>query len=159
MSIFLAGNRSLDIIPFFVFSSKQKQKLHENLYFLSELKREPIGLHIKKATLKVVAKSKSDCTFILQNFRIYPREISKGGASGPQSDDSTYLARTWEICAVVFTSPLTSRLCSQLQELQELPTSPLRVWSSSKGIRFYLPGLPDRELNLDPRVTKPMLYQ
>ena len=27
-------------------------------------------------------------------------------------------------CAVVFTSPLTSRLCSQLQELQELPTSP-----------------------------------
>ena len=48
MSIFLAGNRSLDIIPFFVFSSKQKQKLHENLYFLSELKREPIGLHIKK---------------------------------------------------------------------------------------------------------------
>ena len=48
MSIFLAGNRSLDIIPFFVFGSKQKQKLHENLYFLSELKREPIGLHIKK---------------------------------------------------------------------------------------------------------------
>ena len=48
MPIFLAGNRSLDMIPFFVFSSKQKQKLHENLYFLSELKREPIGLHIKK---------------------------------------------------------------------------------------------------------------
>ena len=28
---------------------------------------------------------------------------------------------------VVFTSPLTSRLCSQLQELQELPTCPLRM--------------------------------
>ena len=43
---------------------------------------------------------------------------------GSQSNDSTYLARSWEICAVVFTSPFTSRLYSQLQELQELPTSP-----------------------------------
>ena len=53
---------------------------------------------------------------------IYPQASSKGGAHGYQSDDSTYLARTWEICAVVFTSPLTSRLCSQLQELQRLST-------------------------------------
>ena len=51
---------------------------------------------------------------------IFPRASSKG-AHGSQSDDSPYLA---SICAVVFTSPLTSRLCSQLQELQELPTSP-----------------------------------
>ena len=50
---------------------------------------------------------------------IFPRASSKG-AHGSHSDDSTYLAL---ICAVVFTSPLTSRLCSQLQELQELPTS------------------------------------
>ena len=53
---------------------------------------------------------------------IRPRESSRF-AHGSQSDDSTYLARTWKICAVVLTSPLTSRLCSQLQELQELPTS------------------------------------
>ena len=39
---------------------------------------------------------------------------------------------------LVFTSPLTSRLCSQLQELQELPTSPLRMWSSSKKASAYL---------------------
>ena len=43
-----------------------------------------------------------------------------------------------QICAVVFTSPLTSRLCSQLQELQELPTSPLRMWSSSKKHQLIL---------------------
>ena len=68
---------------------------------------------------------------------IFPRASSKGGAHGSQSDDSTYLARTWEICDVVFTSPLTSRLCCQLQELQGLPTSPLKMWSSSKSISFY----------------------
>ena len=39
---------------------------------------------------------------------------------------------------MVFTSPLTSRLCSQLQELQELPTSPLRMWSSSKKHQLLL---------------------
>ena len=89
---------------------------------------------------------------------ICPWASSNGGAHGSQSDDSTYLARTWEICAVVFTSPLTSRLCSQLQELQELPTSSRRMWSSSKSISFYLPGLPDRELNPGPRVTKQMFY-
>ena len=43
-----------------------------------------------------------------------------------------------QICAVVFTSPLTSRLCSQLQELQELPTSPPRMWSSSKKHQLIL---------------------
>ena len=43
-----------------------------------------------------------------------------------------------QICAVVFTSPLTSRLCSQLQELQELSTSPLRMWSSSKKHQLIL---------------------
>ena len=43
-----------------------------------------------------------------------------------------------QICAVVFTSPLTSRLCSQLQELQELQTSPLRMWSSSKKHQLIL---------------------
>ena len=43
-----------------------------------------------------------------------------------------------QICAVVFTSPLTSRLCSQKQELQELPTSPLRMWSSSKKHQLIL---------------------
>ena len=43
-----------------------------------------------------------------------------------------------QICAVVFTSPLTSRLCSQLQELQELPTSPLRMLSSSKKHQLIL---------------------
>ena len=44
--------------------------------------------------------------------RIFPRASSKD-AHGSQSNDSTYLAL---ICAVVFTSPLTSRLCSQIQE-------------------------------------------
>ena len=53
-----------------------------------------------------------------------------------------------QICTVVFTSPLTSRLCSQLQELQELPTSPLRMWSSSKKHHLILtlapgPGVED----------------
>ena len=57
---------------------------------------------------------------------IYPRASSKGGAHGSQSNYSTYP------CAVVFTWPLTSRLCSQSQELLELPTSRLRIWSSSK---------------------------
>ena len=58
--------------------------------------------------------------------RIYPQASSKEGPHGSQSNNSRYP------CAVVFTSPLTGRLCSQLQELQELPTSPLRMWSSSK---------------------------
>ena len=49
---------------------------------------------------------------------IYPRASSKERAHSSQSDNSRYP------CTVVFTSPLTSRLCSQLQELQELPTSP-----------------------------------
>ena len=39
---------------------------------------------------------------------------------------------------MVFTSPLTSRLCSQLQELQELPNLPLRMWSSSKKHQLLL---------------------
>ena len=82
---------------------------------------------------------------------IFP-QASSNGAHDSQSDDST------SPCAVVFTSPLTSRLCSQLQELQELPTSPLRMWSSSKSISFYLPGLLDRELNPGPGGTKLMLY-
>ena len=43
---------------------------------------------------------------------------SSKGAHGSQSDDRTYP------CAVVFTSPLTNRLCSQLKELKELPASP-----------------------------------
>ena len=47
---------------------------------------------------------------------LFPRVSSKG-AHGSRRYDRTYP------CAVVFTSPLTSRLCSQLQELQELPTS------------------------------------
>ena len=102
----------------------------------------------------------STLLLLILNARIYPWASSKGGAHGhgSQSDDSTYLARTWKICAVVFNSPLTSRLCSQLQELQELPTSPLRMCSSSKSINFYLPGLLDRELNPGPRVTMPMLF-
>ena len=69
---------------------------------------------------------------------IFPRASSKG-AHGSQSDDSTYLAK---ICAVVFTSPLTSRLCSQVQELQELPTSPLWMWSSSKKHQLLLTWAP-----------------
>ena len=47
---------------------------------------------------------------------IFPQASSKG-ASGFQSNESTYPS------AVVFTSPMTRELCSQLQELQELPTS------------------------------------
>ena len=90
--------------------------------------------------------------YILLITRIFPHASPKG-AHVSQSDDRTYP------CAVVFTSPLTSRLCSQLQELQELPTSPLRMWSSSKkSISFYLPGLLDRELNPDPGGTSLMFY-
>ena len=48
---------------------------------------------------------------------IFPRASSKS----TQSDDRTYP------CAVAFTLPLTSRLCFQLQELQEMPTSPKDV--------------------------------
>ena len=48
---------------------------------------------------------------------ILSRASSKGD-HGSNSDDRTCPR------AVVFTSPLPSRLCSQLQELQELPTSP-----------------------------------
>ena len=48
---------------------------------------------------------------------IIPRASSKG-ARGSHSNDWAYP------CAAVFTSPLTSRLCSQVQELQELPTPP-----------------------------------
>ena len=66
---------------------------------------------------------------------IFPR-ASSNGAHGSQSNDST------SPCAVVFTSPLTSRLCSQLQELQELPTSPLRMWSSSKKHHLLLTWAP-----------------
>ena len=73
---------------------------------------------------------------------IFPRASSKGG-HGSQSDDSTYLAL---ICAVVFTSPLTSKLSSQLQELQELPTSPLRVWSGSKKHQLLLTWAPGPEV-------------
>ena len=80
------------------------------------------------------AKFRSFVCYLFLIAGIYPGASSKGGAHGSQSDDSTYLARTREICAVVFTSPLTNRLCSQLQELQELPTSSLTMWSSSKSI-------------------------
>ena len=37
---------------------------------------------------------------------------------------------------------MTSRLCSQLQELKELPTSPLRMWSSSKKHQLLLTFAP-----------------
>ena len=63
-----------------------------------------------------------------------------------------------QICAVVFTSPLTSRLCSQLQELQKLPTSPQGCGLAQKSISLYLPWLPDRELNPGPGGMKLMLY-
>ena len=76
--------------------------------------------------------------FVILIAGIFPR-ASSNGAHGSQSDDSTYLAL---IYAVVFTSPLTSRLCSQLQELQELPTSPLRMWSSSKKHHLLLTWAP-----------------
>ena len=81
--------------------------------------------------------------------KLFPRASSKG-AHGSQSDDSTYLAK---ICAVVFTLPLTSRLCSQLQELQEVANLP-----PQKSISFSLPELLDRELSPDPGGTKLMLY-
>ena len=56
----------------------------------------------------------------------YTLERAPKRVHGSQSDNSRCP------CAVVFASPLTSRLCSQLQELQELPTSPLRMRSSSE---------------------------
>ena len=62
---------------------------------------------------------------------ILPRESSKEGAHGSQSDNRTCS------CAVVFTSPLTSRLCSQLQKWQELPIPPLGMWSSSKNDMIF----------------------
>ena len=71
---------------------------------------------------------------------IFPRASFKG-AHGPQSDDGTYP------CAVVFNSPLTSRLCSQVQELPELPTSPKDVVQLKKSISFYSLRLLDWELN------------
>ena len=40
----------------------------------------------------------------------------------------------------------------------EVANLPLRMWSSSKSISFYLPELPDQVLNPDPKVTKPKLY-
>ena len=73
MSIFLAGNRSLDIILFFVFSSKQKQNLHENLYFLSELKREPIGLHIKKQPRRWWQNQKVTVLLLHSHCRIHKK--------------------------------------------------------------------------------------
>ena len=82
---------------------------------------------------------------------IFPRASSKG-AHVSQSDVRTYP------CAVVFTSPLTSGLCSKLQELQELLTSPLGIRSSLKSISLYLPLLLDRELNPGQGDTKLMLY-
>ena len=88
----------------------------------------------------LVPQRLSICLFSIAG--IFPRASSKGGVHGSQSDDSTPLARTWEICAVVFISSLTSRLCSQLQELQELPTSPLRMWSSSKKHQLLLTWTP-----------------
>ena len=57
----------------------------------------------------------NDCC--ADRWDIPSRELK--GAHGSQSDNSRYPY------AVVFTSPLTSRLCSQLQELQELPVA---VW-------------------------------
>ena len=83
------------------------------------------------------SKSKLVC-YVILIAGIFP-QVSSNGAHGSQSDDSTYLAL---IYAVVFTSPLTSRLCSQLQELQELPTSPLRMWSSSKKHQLLLTWAP-----------------
>ena len=62
---------------------------------------------------------------------IFPRASSKG-AHGSQRDNRMYP------CAVVFTSLLTSRLCSRLQELQVLPTSPLRMWSRSKTYPLFV---------------------
>ena len=54
----------------------------------------------------------------------------------------SWLSERWQHISGLDTSPLTSRLCSQLQELQELPTSPLRMWSSSKKHQCLLTWAP-----------------
>ena len=79
---------------------------------------------------------------------IYPQASSKKGAHGPQSDNSRYL------CAVVFTSPLTSRLCSQLQELQELPASPPGCGLAQKGHQLPLTWAPGPGVEPGSRGTK-----
>ena len=89
--------------------------------------------------------------YIILITGIFP-QVSFKCAHCSQSDDITYL------CAVVFTSPLTSRLCCQLQKIQELQPPLLRLWSSSKSISFYLPWLLDQELNPGPVGMKLMLY-
>ena len=79
---------------------------------------------------------------------IFPRAGCSKGAHGSQSDYSRYP------CAVVFTSPLTSRLCFQLRELQELPTSPLRMWSSSKKHQLLLTWAPGPRVEPESRGHK-----
>ena len=69
-----------------------------------------------------------------------------------RSHDSTYP------CAVVFTSPLTSKLCSQLQELQELPTSPEGCGIAQKSISFYLPGSWSWTRDTMPTKSPPILW-
>ena len=83
---------------------------------------------------------------------IFPR-ASSNGAHGSQSDDSIYLVSDMR-CSLY----LTSRLCSQLQELQELPTSPLRMWSSSKRHQLLLTWAPGPGVEPWSRGTKLMLY-
>ena len=111
MSIFLAGNRSLDIIPFFVFSSKQKQKLHENLYFLSELKREPIGLHIKKQPRRWWQNQK---VTVLLYYRTLVRSTVPAKTRVLSALAGTLFSKRFDLCT--FTKPSKRPLNSQLIE-------------------------------------------
>ena len=71
----------------------------------------------------------------------------------------SWLSERWQDISMCCSLYLTlDGLFSQLQELQELPTSPHRVWSNSKIISFYLPWLLDRELSPGPGGTKLMLF-
>ena len=89
---------------------------------------------------------------------IYPKASCKGGAHDSQRGDSTYLARTWDTCAAAFTSPLDQQVVLSVARITGVAGLPLKMWSSSKSINFYLPWLPGQELKPGPRVTKLMLY-
>ena len=125
-------------------------KLHHKL--LSELWGKIILVWGSKLKVKIC---RGRHLLVILIAGIFPRASFKK-ARASQSHDGTYP------CAVIFTSPLTNGLFSQLQELLELPTSPTRMLSSSKSIsscRSWCSWLLCRELNPCSGGAKLMLYQ
>ena len=131
-------------IYFILFDKNYIVKSFDNLYILQDFFR--LWKHYKIVQT-------FDNLYVILVTGLLPRVGAKTAhvVTG-ETGDRTYP------CAGAFTLPSTSRLCSQLQEFQELPTSCIRMWSSSKKHQLLITLAPGPGIKPRSRGSNRMLY-